>query len=325
MPAPGDAAVTDALVELEPDLDLGGAAGPAGSPRSSLPRRLYFIWERQPWAVAALDFSQDRRDWLALDDDRRAMLIRSMAPFFAAEERVASLLAPVILAADDDDERAFLATQQADEARHMLFFERFWREAFRPDPEAAGSAIQDARARCNEAFTELFDRRLTQAMDRLRADPRDVDAKVEAVAIYHLIVEGTLGMTGMHFVIDFCARHAILPGIAQGLRLVRRDELRHVAWGTWYLRERCREDERYGQIVQRAVTELLPVAASVFVEGGIAVCDGLDPCEFLDYPSPQLNYVALSALARRLKTIGGATKEVQSFAASGAWRASRVA
>ncbi len=131
-------------------------------------------------------------------------------------------------------------------------------------------------------------------------------------------------MTGMHFVIDFCEKHAILPSIAEGLRLVRRDERRHVAWGTWYLRQKCREDQCYGQIVQRAVAELLPVAASVFVEGGLAVCDGLDPCEFLDYPSPQLNYVALTELARRLKSIGGATKEMHGFAASGAWRASRL-
>ena len=296
----------------------------SGHERPSLPRRLYFLWERQAWSVGALDFAQDQRDWLALEHDRRAVLIRSMAPFFASEERVASLLAPVIIAAEDDQERAFLATQQADEARHMQFFERFWREVFLPEPQAAAGAIHDARVRCNEAFTELFDHRLAQAMDRLRTDPRDLSAKVEAVSIYHLIVEGMLGMTGLYFVIDFCNRHGILPGIAAGLRLVRRDEVRHVAWGTWYLREKCRADERYGQIVQRTVTELLPVAASVFIEGGLAVCDGLDPCEFLDYSSAQLNYSALSALSRRLKVIGGSTKEIQSFVASGAWRASRV-
>lgn len=316
--------MTHSLAEIESGDRVANDDMRVARPKPSFARRLFSHWERQQWSVGALDFAQDRRDWLELDDDRRAMLIRSMAPFFAAEERVASLLAPVILAADDADELAFLATQQADEARHMQFFERFWREVCLPDAHAADSAIDDARSRCNEAFTELFDRRLAQAMDRLRANPRDPEAKIEAVSIYHLIVEGTLGMTGMHFVIDFCQKHCILSELAAGLRLVRRDELRHVGWGTWYLRKKCREDANSGQIVQRTVAELLPVAASVFVEGGLAVCDGLDPCEFLDYPSPQLNFVALTALARRLRVIGGATKEIQGFAASGAWRASRV-
>jgi hypothetical protein len=54
------------------------------------------------------------------------------------------------------------------------------------------------------------------------------------------------------------------------------------------------------------------------------VCDGLDPVEFLDYPSIQVNHFALAGLSRRLKVIGGATEEVQRFVASGVWRAARL-
>lgn len=287
------------------------------------PRRLYFMWESRQWAAGAFDFERDRRDWAAMHEDQRSMLIRSIAPFFAGEERVASAFAPIIMSADDDQEAAFLATQQVDEARHMQFFDRFWREVLLPDENAGNKAIADARARCNDAFTELFDRRLMQAVDRLRLDPRDIDAKVEAVTIYHLVIEGTMGLTGMHFLLDYFEKNSILPDIAEGFRNIKRDEHRHVGWGTWYLRRKCRERDRYGLIVQSILLELLPVVASVLVEGAEAACDGLDPVEFLDYPSAAVNHFALVGLSRRLKVIGGATEEVQQYVASTVWRAAR--
>jgi ribonucleoside-diphosphate reductase beta chain len=290
-----------------------------------LPRDLYFLWEKRQWASGAINFQQDRRDWAKLSEDNRLMLIKSVAPFFAGEERVAAAFAPILLSADDEQEAAFLATQQVDEARHMQFFDRFWREVFVSDENARRAAVEGARARCNEAFTELFDRRLMRAVDRLRTDPRNVEAKVEAVAIYHLVIEAAMGLTGQHFLLDYFEKHRILPGIAEGFRNIKLDEHRHVAWGTWYLRRKCREDNRYGAIVQNALLELLPVVASVLIEGGLAgACDGLDPVEFLDYPSAEVCHFALFGLSRRLKVIGGGTEEVQRFTASGAWRASRV-
>ena len=288
-----------------------------------VPRNLYLLWEGQHWASSTLDFARDREDWAAMPEEQRSILVRSMAPFFAGEERGAAVLSPIILAADDEQERAFLATQQVDEVRHTQFFSRFWSEVF-VQGEATSRAVADARARCNDAFTELFERRLGTVIDRLRMNPRDTDAKVEAVAILHLIVEATFALTGLHFVVDYFRRNAVLPAIAEGLAYVKRDEHRHVAWGTWYLRSKCREDDHYGNIVQNTLLELLPVATAVFVQEGSALCDGMDHCEFLGYSSAELNYWTLNGLARRLKVIGGATKDVQKFAASGAWRASRV-
>jgi ribonucleoside-diphosphate reductase beta chain len=287
------------------------------------PRELYFLWERSHWAAGELDFERDRSEWAELPGDQRALLLRSIAPFFVGEERIAHAFAPILLAAEDEQETAFLATQQVDEARHMQFFDGFWRAVASHDASSS-RALDDARARCNDAFTELFDRRLMQAVDRLRLDPRDSDAKVQAVGIYHLLVEGTLALTGMHFLLDYVERHAILPGFTAGMRNVKHDEHRHVAWGTWFLRRKCRAEERAGRIVAETLMELLPIAASVLLEEGSAACDGLDDCAFLDYPSAELNHLGLLSLARRLKVIGGATAEVQQFAASGAWRAARV-
>jgi ribonucleoside-diphosphate reductase beta chain len=323
------AATLTSLYDSHPESDLIDPAtveDPILDPVEPIvPRDLYFLWEKRHWAAGAINFEQDRRDWAGLSQDTRSMVINSVAPFFAGEERVAAAFAPILLSADDEQEAAFLATQQVDEARHMQFFDRFWREVFLPDEDRRRAAVESARARCNEAFTELFDRRLMQAVDRLRANPRDTDAKVEAVAIYHLVIEAAMGLTGQHFLLDYFEKHAILPGIAQGFRNIKLDEHRHVAWGTWYLRRKCREDERYGAIVQSTLLALLPIVASVLIEGGLAgACDGLDPVEFLDYPSAEVCHFALFGLSRRLKVIGGATDDVQRFAASGAWRASRV-
>ena len=290
----------DSAAERLPD---GDHIDPATVPDARLPQlrllgpqRLYYQWEKRHWAASALDFDRDRRDWSLLGDQERETFIQGIAPFFAGEERVAAAFAPIVLAADDEQEAAFLATQQVDEVRHMQFFDRFWSEVLVPEQGAGEAAIAAARARCNEAFAELFDRRLMGAVERLRLDPRDVDAKVEAVTIYHLIVEGTLGLTGQRFVLDYLQSASILPAIAEGFRNVKRDEHRHVAWGTWFLRNRCVESERHASIVQDTLMELLPVAAAVMVHGAEAACDGLDACEFLGYPSAELNHYALQGL-----------------------------
>jgi ribonucleoside-diphosphate reductase beta chain len=289
------------------------------------PERLYLLWESRHWASSALDFEQDRLDWAEFPQAGRDLLIGSLAPIFAGEERVAALFPPIVMSAESEAESAFLSTQQVDEARHTQFFDRFWREVLLPDLDAADAAIDDARARCNDAFTELFDRRLRAAVERLRLDPKDIDAKVEAVAIYHLVVEGMLGLTSLNFTLRFLRSYGILPGIAEGFANVKRDEHRHVGWGTYFLRAKCRESDRYGQIVEETLFECLPIATAVAVEGGEGTCDGLDACEFLGFPSSEINSYALRSLARRMKVIGGATESVQEFAEAGAARAELAA
>lgn len=283
------------------------------------PRRLYFNWERSHWSAGALDFSQDRRDWEAVGPDERTMLVDSLAPFFAGEARVANTFGPILMSAADDQERAFLATQQADEARHMQFFSRFWREVFLPDERDHRAALHHAEERCNAAFSELFDRRLNGAVERLWKDPSSVEAKIEAITVYHLIVEGVLGLTAMHFVLDYLRKNAIMPGIVEGMTNTKRDEHRHVAYGTWYLRERCREEARYGVLIQNSIGELLPYAAGVVTDGDVGFlggeggcgCSSVRPSVFLDYPSNVVNAYALTAVSRRLQVIGGSTHELQ--------------
>ena len=51
-----------------------------------------------------------------------------MSAFFIGEERVTTQFSGLVMAYEDEQEEAFLTTQQVDEARHMQFFDRFYRE-----------------------------------------------------------------------------------------------------------------------------------------------------------------------------------------------------
>src|SRR6266700_276918 len=89
---------------------------------------LYRRWEKQQWAVSDLDFSQDKADWLSLPEGVRQVTQNTMTLFFIGEQAVTDTLAPLLHAAPREDERIFLATQIADEARHTVFFQRFFDE-----------------------------------------------------------------------------------------------------------------------------------------------------------------------------------------------------
>ena len=78
-----------------------------------------------------------------------------------------------------------------------------------------------------------------------------------------MVIEGMLALTGQHFIMDFNEREGTLPGFVEGFGNVARDEHRHVAFGSVFLREKAREDERYKEAIQRTLEESLPVAEGV--------------------------------------------------------------
>src|SRR5437763_15877159 len=60
---------------------------------------LYRRWEAQQWAVADLDFTLDREDWLQATDLEKKATLWSHRLFFNGEERVTATLAPFVWAA----------------------------------------------------------------------------------------------------------------------------------------------------------------------------------------------------------------------------------
>ena len=147
---------------------------------------------------------------------------------------------------------------------------------------------------------KLFDEELVDANQVLIENPKDPEAKVDFVTTYHMVIEGTLALTGQWTITDYLERNELLPGFVEGFNKVARDEHRHVAYGTWFLKEKCGGDAAMADVMRARLQELLPVAA------GVLVPKGADPndWEMLDYTSAQVNEFAFKALSRRLKAIG---------------------
>ncbi len=94
-------------------------------------RALYEHWERHQWSPLAIDFSVDAATFAALDETTRSGLVWVFAHRFQAEFNVAALLAPFLLAAPDYDVQLLLATQVADEHRHIESVVRVYSDVFR--------------------------------------------------------------------------------------------------------------------------------------------------------------------------------------------------
>jgi ribonucleoside-diphosphate reductase beta chain len=264
------------------------------------PQQLYELWEKQHWLSHEIDFSTDIEHWANLTEEERDYYIWGMSSFFVGEERVTTQFSGLVMAYEDESEEAFLTTQQVDEARHSQFFDRFYREVIGIDDPSWEKRLGRVREELNEAFVTLFDEELVAANRRLIANPGDPKAKVDYCTTYHMVIEGTLALTGQHFMTTYLEENDLLPGFVEGFKKVARDEHRHVAYGTWFLKEKCAGDPEMAELMRTRLHELLPVAS------GVLVPKGADPddWEMLGYTSAEVNEFAFNALTRRLKAIG---------------------
>jgi ribonucleoside-diphosphate reductase beta chain len=261
------------------------------------PEQLYLDWENAHWASQDVDLSRDPADWAGLDDGIRGLLHFALSSLMVAEERISTQFCGLVLAQDDEEEGSYLSTQLVDEVRHMQFYARFQNEVI-ADPAAIAAHVARAREVLGEAFGLLFDRALVEAHDRLTRDPSDREAKVRFVTIYHMVIEGTLGLTASHFILDFLRERDLLPGFAEGYGLIASDEQRHIAYGTWFLREAVAADPAMADVVRDQIKALLPAVAESISPPSEGAWD------VLGVEEGALGEFALSALARRLALIG---------------------
>src|SRR3954452_13450148 len=263
---------------------------------------LYLLWERQQWQTQELDFTRDREDWHErISPEERFQRMYGLSSFFIGEQKVAEELGPIMRAAPTEDQKIFLCTQIADEARHVRFFERFYREVGVLEADGLSEMLAETSAHLNDNFSRLFDEMLQKRTDRLSDEPEDTEPLVEAVTLYHMVIEGMLALTGQHFIISYNEDVGTLPGFVEGFNNVARDEHRHVAFGARFLREMAQTDERYRDAIQRTLVECGPAADGVlappwYEEGGEDDLFGVDIEETRAF--------AMKALERRLKVIG---------------------
>jgi ribonucleoside-diphosphate reductase beta chain len=289
------------LLDLTVQGDVATISDESKLPQIKLmgPRELYRLWERQNWASHQIDLRQDRRDWEAMPEWERESMLWGLSAFFVGEERVTSQFSGLVMAAEDKHEEAFLLTQQVDEARHAQHFNRLFEEVFRYDGQFEERLTQ-AREELNEDYFTLFDGHLVEAHQALLVDPQSVEAKVDFITLYHMVIEGTLALTGQRFQAERLERRGVLQGHLDAFNRIAQDEHRHVAYGTWFLQNKARDPE-LAKRAQDKLAETLPAAAGVLVPPGYQLGDEY---EFLGYTSQEMNEFAFTALSRRLKVIG---------------------
>jgi ribonucleoside-diphosphate reductase beta chain len=266
--------------------------------------KLFSRWENQQWSSESFDFTLDREQWDGdtFTPDQRAFMEWSLSSFFLGEERVTTELLPFAIAAPSHEARAFLATQISDEAKHMVFFDRFYREVLGVDAETLTKNVEAQRSRMNREYGELFDGILHDCAETLRKDPSDMSALVRGVTVYMVVIEGTLALTGARFIIRTLKERDWMPGFRQGFTAVNRDESRHVGFGVKFLADAIKEDDSHKQTIQDTLQETLPI-------GTLALAPPMvdDPYDFVTpfgYGSQEIYAYAMKSLSKKLAAMG---------------------
>ncbi|MGQ9768067.1 MAG: hypothetical protein ACUVSS_12295 [Anaerolineae bacterium] len=83
-------------------------------------------------------------------------------------------------------------------------------------------------------YRRLFYETLPQAMAALLSDPTPAN-QVRASTTYNMVVEGILAETGYHAYLTALERNGLMPGQCKGIRLLKQDESRHIAYGLYFI------------------------------------------------------------------------------------------
>ena len=268
---------------------------------------LYARWERGNWRATEIDFTEDRRQWREeFSELQRRAALWNYSLFFYGEDSVTDNLSPYIDVAPREEQKYFLATQQADEARHAVFFSRFFREV--ADAGAGGdiaAALGTTMPELTWGFRKVFDR-LDRMADELRAD-RSLPRLAAAVTLYHIIVEATLAQPGQHFIQSYLEREDYLPGFRSGMKNVALDEQRHIAFGVKLLADLIDQDPECKEAIIELLREVIPWTAAVLVPPGwdrrYTECFG--------FTLEEIGADGFRSIESKLRTVGLSQDEIQ--------------
>jgi ribonucleoside-diphosphate reductase beta chain len=268
------------------------------------PVDLYQRWERQQWSATEIDFSVDRRQWQGMTTAMRDQLEGAFLAFFFGEQAVTDTLSPLVHAAPDEDNRLFLSTQLVDEARHSYFFARFFSEAL-----GVSGGLRETLAYASQArqigggYGRIFepsDGELVTLTEAVRVQPDDYGRWVQAITVYHLMVEGVLALPGQRRLLRLTRMNDLFPGFRAGFTAVTRDESRHVSYGVWALREAVRagREADIRTVVDRTLVHCVGVGGNPEVK--LTRPHDVPPTMRLD-PREQWSFV-VDSITKRLRT-----------------------
>jgi ribonucleoside-diphosphate reductase beta chain len=217
-----------------------------GLRHDSLPMRLYHKAKKLgTWDPREIDLTRDRQDWLGLPDEPRERLRGLILSFQAGEEAVTVDLLPLIMTIAREgrlEEELFLTTFLWEEAKHTEFFRRVLDEVLQEQGD-----LHEIRVR--NTTRDLFANDLPTSMNRLLTDPSPQN-QVQASIIYNMIVEGVLAETGYYSFSRVLYAAGLMPGLLQGIQLIKRDESRHIAYGVFLISRLVAQDPSLWPLVE---------------------------------------------------------------------------
>src|SRR5438874_12862832 len=156
--------------------------------------------------------------------------------------------------------RIFLTTQLADEARHTVFFARFFKEVLGIDKTRLEDTLNAVQQYMNKHLQYILIDSLADVAERIRQEPKNLAHLIEGITLYHVIVEGTMALAGQRGILELYRQNNLFPAFRGGFTAVARDESRHVVFGVKFLREMIQRDAANAKVIQAAVDKYAPVA-----------------------------------------------------------------
>ena len=263
-------------------------------------RELYYRWERQQWKAQDIDFAPDRAQWQAMSAEEQRMRLFGLSAFFKGEECVTNTLAPYVTAMPDDEMRMFVTTQLVDEARHTVFFSRFFGEALGIDYGRLEETLDFVSQNMNDKLRYILVDALKDVSERIRREPTHMAHLVEGVTLYHVVIEGMMALAGQRNMLEVYRQDNIFPAFRGGFTAVARDESRHVVFGVKFLRDMIQRDAANAHVVHDAINKYAPTAIEAISPDSAQIPDilasGDDP-----WITPRY---AQESLKKKLRVIG---------------------
>jgi ribonucleoside-diphosphate reductase beta chain len=225
-------------------------------------RDLYNRWERQQWKTQDLNFIPDRIQWEDFEEVERSEHLSGMAMFFQGEVSVTDALGAYIRAVPDEEMRIFLTTQQVDEARHAVFFDKFFCEVLEIDKGSLEDTLASLNQYINPAARYLLLESLRAVAEALRCEPENRALLVEGVVLYHLVIESMMALSAQRTLLEAYRRENFFPTFRTGMMALTRDESRHILFGVRFLRDMLQQDLQYLPVVATALEKYAPSALS---------------------------------------------------------------
>ena len=228
-----------------------------GINRESLPFKLYEKAKKfGTWNPKDIDFSRDKEDWESLTNEQQQSLLTLIAFFYSAEEAVTNDILPLIYAISKTghfEEEMYLTTFLFEEAKHTDFFSLVIQTI---------GIEGDLNSYHTAPYRKLFDELLPNTMERLLHD-QSPKAIADAAVVYNMFAEGVLAETGYWTFYEDLVKINKMPGLLQGITNIKRDESRHIGFGTFLLQRLISEDGDMLEYILRKLQELIPLAVEI--------------------------------------------------------------